>query len=65
MIEKKPFKRLKGNQVKIVQRKRVKNSSIVNDIVNSVLPSNEDPNGSYTGIPLNENEVPVQDADDL
>lgn len=29
------------------------------------LPSATDPNGSYTGKPLNENEIPVQDADDL
>ena len=28
-------------------------------------PSNTDVNGSYTGIPKNKNEVPVQDADDL
>ncbi|MBQ4116098.1 MAG: hypothetical protein IJD37_01840 [Clostridia bacterium] len=27
--------------------------------------SNEDPNGMYTGIPKDRNEVPVQDADDL
>ncbi len=24
-----------------------------------------DPNGSYTGVPEDENEVPVQDVDDL
>lgn len=29
------------------------------------LPSGTDPNGSYTGKPLNETEKPVQDADDL
>lgn len=28
-------------------------------------PSDTDVNGSYTGKPKNENEVPVQDADDL
>jgi len=28
-------------------------------------PSKEDPEGSYTGLPVNENEVPVQDVDDL
>ena len=28
-------------------------------------PSNTDVNGSYTGKPKNENEKPVQDADDL
>ena len=27
--------------------------------------SKNDPNGSYTGLPLHVNEVPVQDADDL
>lgn len=27
--------------------------------------SNTDPLGSYTGIPKDEDEVPVQDADDL
>ena len=28
-------------------------------------PSREDPQGSYTGLPIVEGEVPVQDADDL
>ena len=28
-------------------------------------PSNTDVNGSYTGKPKNEKELPVQDADDL
>ena len=28
-------------------------------------PSNTDVNGSYTGIPLNKKEKPIQDADDL
>jgi len=27
--------------------------------------SNTDPQGSYTGMPVNRNEKPVQDADDL
>ena len=27
--------------------------------------SKTDPNGSYTGVPLNPMEIPVQDADDL
>lgn len=40
------------------------NSDIVNAIVNQ-KPSKTDPNGSYTGKPLNPYEVPVQDADDL
>ncbi len=33
--------------------------------VKSDFKSNFDPNGSYTGVPENENEKPVQDADDL
>ncbi len=28
-------------------------------------PSKTDVNGSYTGMPKNKNELPVQDADDL
>ena len=28
-------------------------------------PSNTDVNGSYTGVPKNKREKPVQDADDL
>ena len=28
-------------------------------------PSPNDPQGSYTGLPVARNEVPVQDADDL
>lgn len=64
MREKLPYKRKQGNQVKIVQTKSVGNCEAVNRIVNQ-LPSDCDPNGSYTGRPLNENEIPVQDADDL
>ncbi len=30
-----------------------------------IEPSNTDVNGSYTGKPKDEKEVPVQDADDL
>lgn len=31
----------------------------------TIEPSNTDVDGSYTGKPKNEKEVPVQDADDL
>ncbi len=34
-------------------------------IYNESLKSNFDPNGSYTGVCLNKDEKPVQDADDL
>lgn len=40
------------------------NNETVRDIVQQ-MPSKADPNGSYTGQPLDPNEKPVQDADDL
>lgn len=58
------YHRKKGNNVEIVQTKNVKNAPIVNAIVNQP-PSDTDPSGSYTGRPMNENETPIQDADDL
>ena len=36
----------------------------VDDVMNKA-PSKTDPLGSYTGMPVNPHEVPVQDADDL
>ena len=42
----------------------LKQSSVLNSIVHP-RPSPEDPNGSYTGIPVEYGEIPVQDADDL
>lgn len=42
----------------------LKQSSILNSIVHP-QPSKEDPNGMYTGLPVEYGEVPVQDADDL
>ncbi len=33
--------------------------------VKSGFKSSFDPNGSYTGVPEDENERPIQDADDL
>lgn len=59
-----PYNRQAGNNVKIVQTESVGNSPRVNAIVNQP-PSDTDPNGSYTGRPMNENDTPVQDADDL
>jgi hypothetical protein len=34
-------------------------------VIQSVKPSIDDPSGSYTGKPINPNEKPVQDSDDL
>ncbi len=39
-------------------------SAKVNDIID-MANYDTDPFGSYTGVPENRNEVPVQDADDL
>jgi hypothetical protein len=35
-----------------------------NEIIGN-MPSDTDPNGSYTGVPYTAGEIPVQDADDL
>lgn len=40
------------------------NNPIVQEII-SIPPSQTDPNGSYTGRPLDKTQIPVQDADDL
>lgn len=53
---------MKENKKK--QKKTITNNATVNAIINQE-PSDTDPNGSYTGKPLDQNEVPVQDADDL
>ena len=34
-------------------------------IIADMVAEDTDPNGSYTGAPVNRNEKPVQDADDL
>lgn len=33
--------------------------------MSQTIASTDDPNGSYTGVPLEKGEMPVQDADDL
>jgi hypothetical protein len=35
------------------------------EIIADIVAGDTDPNGSYTGAPVNRNEKPVQDADDL
>lgn len=35
------------------------------EILKSEVPSKNDPNGAYTGKPVDEDDTPVQDADDL
>jgi hypothetical protein len=34
-------------------------------VISTLQPSKEDPLGSYTGKPVNPNEKPIQDSDDL
>lgn len=46
------------------QRDRMKKRDAVRRIVETP-PSNTDPQGSWTGKPMDEDDVPVQDADDL
>ncbi len=42
----------------------LKESNILSSMINP-KPSKEDPDGSYTGVPVEYGEKPVQDADDL
>lgn len=58
------FTRKKGSHLKVVQHTVNTGNELLNSIVNQT-PSQTDPYGSYTGVPVNEFEVPVQDADDL
>ncbi|MCI8407348.1 MAG: hypothetical protein HFE43_10240 [Oscillospiraceae bacterium] len=58
------FQRKRGNHLRIVQHMESTGSPLVDSIINQP-PSESDPQGSYTGLPLDDREVPVQDADDL
>jgi len=58
------FSRKTGNHLHIVQSAVYTGNSLLDSIVNRP-PSDTDPQGSYTGLPLDEYEQPVQDADDL
>ena len=48
--------------------KKKKKQSEISDKVKSIISMKDlstDPNGSYTGVPINQYEIPEQDADDL
>lgn len=45
-------------------KKKVQNDPLVVEM-STRAPQKSDPFGSYTGQPINPNETPVQDADDL
>lgn len=51
-------------QDKKLEQKKERIEKIVNEIVNVKSPKT-DPQGMYTGVPINPYEKPVQDADDL
>ena len=46
-------------------KKRKKDRADAVQKIMDTPPSFTDPQGSWTGLPMNELEVPVQDADDL
>ena len=46
------------------RKKSSRPQDAVEQIVNTP-PSFTDPQGSWTGLPMNEHEIPVQDVDDL
>lgn len=56
--------RKKAKRTPKTQSKRADFPACV-DAILSTPPSDTDPNGSYTGRPLDPNTVPVQDVDDL
>lgn len=37
----------------------------VQQVLDTIYPVQDDPEGSYTGVPAIPNEMPLQDADDL
>ncbi len=45
------------------QQKKQRIENITSSV--EVKPSKTDPFGSYTGVPFDKNEEPIQDADDL
>lgn len=58
-------KRLHGGQSgEISARAKDRVNRVVERMI-ATPPSRTDPNGSYTGKPMEMGEVPVQDADDL
>lgn len=46
------------------EKKKKKVMAAVENVIDAAAPSTTDPNGSYTGLPTDD-EVPVQDSDDL
>jgi len=50
-----------------LKNRNIKNSKVSDRIKDLLVTqySDADPNGSYTGVPKNPNEKPIQDVDDL
>ncbi len=59
-----PYTNSEVKKMKKVLRPDPKTQSVIDAYVSPKM-KRSDPQGSYTGKPVNKNEVPVQDADDL
>lgn len=51
---------IKKNKKETEEKKHLPGMHVI-----AAKPSKTDPSGSYTGVPMNRQETPVQDADDL
>ena len=60
-----PFNDKQKNQERLISENLVARVSKAAEKVIAVPPSRSDPQGSYTGRPVETGEIPVQDADDL
>ncbi len=49
----------------INKNKKEKVDQVVKPMLNSLFAKDTDPLGSYTGKPVDKNDKPIQDADDL
>ena len=64
-----PKKKLPGNKasgtVFSTSQKNKRKKTDLTEFGSELFYSHEDPNGMYTGVPADPNEVPLQDQDDL
>lgn len=60
-----PFNDERKDQERLISENLVARVSKAAEKVIAVPPSRSDPQGSYTGRPVETGEIPIQDADDL
>lgn len=60
-----PFNDKRKDQERLISENLVARVSKAAEKVIAVPPSRSDPQGSYTGRPVETGEIPIQDADDL